>query len=373
MTPGSLYLLLTAAIFISSATAAPQHLLSGQDLDSFCSSVSPPDDTSYGGANPSAIAPSSSDADPSAGSRVIPSQDVQIGSQTDVIPTTGVFPKLVFQPAIQLYDPVVSNFQSGGSYGDDHDTNDYDGDSDYGDGSDYDPDYTPDYGSLGDGMYTTSDDGATNALTRKKKRSNQDKWSGCKSSCLPSCFKRELGSVTHTRVAGQTKTSSPSPTSSISTPKMKRGTAPAPSCLPYTGTQVVAPPGAANNANCQLEPVQSECGTPTSNVGCAGFKKRQASSDDSSPGTSCSGTSGVIGGTTKIVGSPSDISADTVILPIVKIKPHALQPVPVPVSKAYSVPVPVGVSVPWSSDFGDSGADPCDWNQDGFSWGNWGC
>ncbi|KAG0303789.1 hypothetical protein BGZ98_006292 [Dissophora globulifera] len=328
MTPGSLYLLLAAAILISSATAAPQHLLSGQDLDSFSSSVSPPDDTSYGGSNPGAIAPSSSDADPSVGSRIIPSQDVQIGSQTDVIPTTGVFPKLVFQPAIQL---------------------------------------------LGDGIYTTSDDSAANTLARKKKRDDQDEWGGRKSCCLPSCFKRELGSVTHTRVAEQTKTFSLSPTSSISMLKMKRGAAPAPSCFPYTGTQVVAPTGASNDANCQLETVQSECGTPTSNVGCAGFKKRQTSSGDSSPGASSSGTGRVIGGTTKIVGSPSDISADTVILPIVKIKPHALQPVPVPVSKAYSVPVPVGVSVPWSSDFGDSGSDPCDWNQDGCSWGNWGC
>lgn len=47
--------------------------------------------------------------------QVVPQQDIQIGSETDVLPTTGVFPKLIFQPAIQLFDPFVTRFPSFGS------------------------------------------------------------------------------------------------------------------------------------------------------------------------------------------------------------------------------------------------------------------
>ncbi|KAF9896443.1 hypothetical protein BX616_007438 [Lobosporangium transversale] len=43
---------------------------------------------------------------------VVPQQDVQIESQTDIISTTGVFPKLIFRPAVQLFDPMVTHYQN---------------------------------------------------------------------------------------------------------------------------------------------------------------------------------------------------------------------------------------------------------------------
>ncbi|KAF9155694.1 hypothetical protein BG015_008925 [Linnemannia schmuckeri] len=46
--------------------------------------------------------------------QVVPSQAVQLTSETDVVPTTRVHPNLIFQPAIQLYDPLVNNFQTYG-------------------------------------------------------------------------------------------------------------------------------------------------------------------------------------------------------------------------------------------------------------------
>ncbi|KAK3832399.1 MAG: hypothetical protein J3R72DRAFT_495168 [Linnemannia gamsii] len=46
--------------------------------------------------------------------QVVPSQRVHLASETEVTPTTGVFPNLIFQPAIQLYDPLVNNFQTYG-------------------------------------------------------------------------------------------------------------------------------------------------------------------------------------------------------------------------------------------------------------------
>ncbi|KAG0309088.1 hypothetical protein BGZ97_013164, partial [Linnemannia gamsii] len=44
----------------------------------------------------------------------VPSQTVHLGSETEIVPTTGVFPNLIFQPAIQLYDPLINNFQTYG-------------------------------------------------------------------------------------------------------------------------------------------------------------------------------------------------------------------------------------------------------------------
>ncbi|KAI8596783.1 hypothetical protein EDD21DRAFT_438328 [Dissophora ornata] len=126
MTRVLFYPLLAAASLFLSATitnAAPQHLLSAQDIASMSGAAGPPASNLAGagptgiGASPAgaSLGPTTSSSIPTAGSQVVPQQDVQVGSETDVVPTTGVFPNLVFQPAIQLFDPVVSNFQTYGS------------------------------------------------------------------------------------------------------------------------------------------------------------------------------------------------------------------------------------------------------------------
>lgn len=139
--------------------------------------------------------------------QVVPSQTAQLTSETDVVPITGVYPKLTFQPAIQLYNPLVNNFQT------------------YGVG----PAYTNGFAGRG-------------------------------------------------------------------------------------------------------------------GLGLASFKKRQLGGMPMGP----SGPVGGPGGSppTTVNGAPTDVSTDTLIQPIVNIQPHALQPVPVPVSQPYDYPVPVGVSVP---------------------------
>ncbi|KAF8978999.1 hypothetical protein BGZ46_005936 [Entomortierella lignicola] len=186
--------LLAAVALLVSITAAPSasHLLSNQDLSDLSSSdVIPPS---------SAIA--------SGSTQVIPQQNVQIGSETGVYPVTGVYPSLIYQPAVQLYNPLVNNYQSSDPY---------------------DP-----FNNGGNGFDSS-----------------------------------------------------------------------------YPGdTPLGVNPDPASLIN-----------------------KRQVSV----------GPNAQSGG---VVGTPSDVSTNTLIEPIVTIQPHAFQPVPVPVSQPYTVPVPVGVSVP---------------------------
>ncbi|KAF9912919.1 hypothetical protein EC991_007532 [Linnemannia zychae] len=47
--------------------------------------------------------------------QVVPSERVHLASETAITPTTGVFPNLIFQPAVQLYGPVINNFQAYGA------------------------------------------------------------------------------------------------------------------------------------------------------------------------------------------------------------------------------------------------------------------
>ncbi|KAF9185528.1 hypothetical protein BGZ51_000606 [Haplosporangium sp. Z 767] len=69
-----------------------------------------------------------------------------------------------------------------------------------------------------------------------------------------------------------------------------------------------------------------------------------------------------------IVGAPSGIALDTLIQPVVSVQPHALQPIPFPVSEPYNYPVPVSVSVPWDDGFkwgfGGDWDQNCDWGHD---------
>ncbi|KAG0065724.1 hypothetical protein BGZ92_005514 [Podila epicladia] len=51
----------------------------------------------------------------------------------------------------------------------------------------------------------------------------------------------------------------------------------------------------------------------------------------------------VLGPINSFAGAPSGIVMDTLIKPLVSITPHALEPVPYPVSTFYDYPVPVGV------------------------------
>ncbi|KAF8948472.1 hypothetical protein BGZ47_004648 [Haplosporangium gracile] len=159
--------------------------------------------------------------------QVVPSQTVQLTSETDVVPTTRVHPNLIFQPAIQLYDPLVNNFQT------------------YGVGPAYPRNFA---GRGGFGL----------ALFKK----------------------RQLGEGPMSLVG----------------------------------------------------PVGGPSGAPP----------------------------------TIVNGAPTDVSTDTLIRPTVNIQPHALQPVPVPVSQPYDYPVPVGVSVP----VGPVGGGGC-WGGD-CNWGKWG-
>ncbi|KAF9353246.1 hypothetical protein BGX26_008992 [Mortierella sp. AD094] len=209
-----------AVALLVSTTAAPSasHLLSDQDLNG----LAPLDPSPL----PAPVAPAST--------QVIPQQDIQVGSETDVYPVTGVYPSLIYRPAIQLYDPLVNNFQSYGAY------NPLDDNSDYG------------YGDYPDDGSSYLDNGPAGIINKRQ--------------------------------------------------------------------------------------------VPT-------------------------GPSGQSGG---VVGAPSDISTNTVIQPIVRIQPHALQPVPVPVSQPYTVPVPVGVSVPWQKRCFPGPCDDCtgrfDWGDD-CDWG----
>jgi hypothetical protein len=59
--------------------------------------------------------------------QVVPSQRVHLASETEVTPTTSIFPNLTFQPSIRLYDPLINDFQTYG-VGPEY-TNEYLGDS----------------------------------------------------------------------------------------------------------------------------------------------------------------------------------------------------------------------------------------------------
>ncbi|KAF9125497.1 hypothetical protein BGW39_007343 [Mortierella sp. 14UC] len=203
--------------------------------------------------------------------QVVPSQRVHLASETKVTPTTGVFPNLIFQPAIQLYDPLVNNFQT------------------YGVG----PAYTNGYAG-GSGLGVAS------------------------------FKKRQLA-------GGPVGLSGPSGLSGG----------------PAGGAFGPGPIGGA---------IGGSMGTPPVIVN----------------------------------GAPTNVATDTLIQPIVNIQPHALQPVPVPISAPYDYPVPVGVSVPVGpvgpvGSIGGWGGNDCDWGKwggrrhggkdcdDDWSWGNnWG-
>ncbi|KAF9158882.1 hypothetical protein BGX20_003194, partial [Mortierella sp. AD010] len=150
--------LLAAVALLALTTAAPSlsHLLSDQDL----SALAPPDLSTLSAptvapvAAPIApvvgpiapvvgpiapvvgpiapvaapIAPVAATAAP-ASSQVVPPQDISVGSETGVFPVTGVYPSLIYRPAIQLYDPLVS-FQSSDDGSSDFDI--YGGYGDYG-------------------------------------------------------------------------------------------------------------------------------------------------------------------------------------------------------------------------------------------------
>ncbi|KAG0288657.1 hypothetical protein BGZ96_007574 [Linnemannia gamsii] len=101
--------------------STPSDLLSGgAGLDSFVSPIQ------VGGAGGDLVDPAFSsdllnggtgvgiDSVAAPADQFVPSQTVHLSSQTEIVPTTGVFPNLIFQPAIQLYDPLVNNFQTYG-------------------------------------------------------------------------------------------------------------------------------------------------------------------------------------------------------------------------------------------------------------------
>lgn len=231
------------SVLVPGATAPPSPLMNGADL------------------GPSPFPP-----------HVLPQQDVHIGSETDVVPTTGVFPKLIFQPAIQLFDPLVSSYPSFGSI--------------------------MTTGIQGSGLFPNAD---------------------------PS-----MGA------AGVT---------------------------PFMG---MLPGGGGGIASQPLPPsLPGAMGGGGPPVGM--FKKRQLGSG---LGGVPPGSPSAVGTSREIVGTPSGVSTDMLIQPIVTIQPHALQPVPVPVSQPYSYPVPVTVPAPWfGSQCDGAGCGTCKWGGGGGCWG----
>ncbi|KAF9922297.1 hypothetical protein FBU30_007607 [Linnemannia zychae] len=171
---------------------------------------------------------------------VVPSQTVQLASETDVVPITGVYPNLIFQPAIQLYDPLINDFQTFGTG----------------------PIYTNGYADFGRSSST---------LLKKRQLPPQN-----------------------------------GPLDSLLRPGIAFEAGYGPDLI---GRHPMNPPTIVNS-------------------------------------------------------DPVDVSTDTLIQPIVNIQPHALEPVPVPVSTLYNYPVPVGVSVPlggWrGSHWGDNSWE-CNW------------
>ncbi|KAG0208935.1 hypothetical protein BGX33_005973 [Mortierella sp. NVP41] len=207
--------------------------------------------------------------------QTVPTQTVHLASETEVTPTTGVFPNLIFQPAIQLYDPLVNNYQT------------------YGAG----PAYTSGYAGGSAGDAGGGGGGLGLASFQKLQLAH--------GSGLASFKKRQL--------AGD-----PRP---------------------------MGPQG----------------------PGGAGFGGPGGPEGPGGPG----GPGGPY--STIVNGAPTDVSTDTLIRPIVNIQPHALTPIPVPVSAPYEYPVPVGVSVPVKphGPVGKCGKwDDCKWG--GSTWGDWG-
>ncbi|KAG0370221.1 hypothetical protein BGZ54_007232 [Gamsiella multidivaricata] len=243
----------TALLLASQISAAPQYLLSNLDLADPAAIHNAPASSIYADNVPSASSPI-----PTVASQVLPKQSISLGSETNIIPTTGVFPNLVFQPAIQLYDPIVSDFQTYGM-------NVLGGPN----------------GPLG---------GPASGLVESAPGFEAP------AEFLPGT----IGSLA------------------------KRQLVPTIPAVPGPAGRSASPP----------------------NI---------------------------------ISGAPNDISTDTLIQPIVNIQPHALQPVPVPVSTPYNVPVPVGVPVssPGAGFRGDEVlGNTCDWydygSEGGCGWGDWG-
>ncbi|KAK3825369.1 MAG: hypothetical protein J3Q66DRAFT_436460 [Benniella sp.] len=178
--------------------------------------------------------------------QILPQQDIQIASETNVVPTTGVFPKLIFQPAIQLFDPLVSSYPS-------------------------------------------------------------------------------FGSIMATGIQGSGLLPNPGPFMGAA------------GAVPFMGMLPGGDGGGGGGGIAAQSPLPSPgaVGGGGSPVGM--FKKRQL---ESGLGGVAAGSIGATGAGRGIVGTPSGISTDMLIQPIVTIQPHALQPVPVPVSQPYSYPVP---------------------------------
>lgn len=108
--------LVTACI----AAPSPTLLFSRQDLAGSSAVLGPA--ATAGDADPGDLSGVNVAGDvPVASSQALPQQSVQLGSETDIVPVTGVYPQVVYQPAIQIYDPDVSDFQTyggrGGVYG----------------------------------------------------------------------------------------------------------------------------------------------------------------------------------------------------------------------------------------------------------------
>ncbi|KAG0215099.1 hypothetical protein BGX28_000804 [Mortierella sp. GBA30] len=73
--------------------------------------------------------PFGADGDPL--TQTMPQHAVQLGSDTVITPTTGVFPQLIYRPGIQIYDPLVNDYQTYGEYPGNYDYRGYLGFSRY--------------------------------------------------------------------------------------------------------------------------------------------------------------------------------------------------------------------------------------------------
>ncbi|KAF9318570.1 hypothetical protein BG003_011007 [Podila horticola] len=195
--------------------------------------------------------------------QVLPSSSVLVGSTTNVVPVTGVYPHLQYQPSIELNGPIVQDYTPLSPY--------------FGNGYS-----TYGLGSLGLG-------------------------SG------PGRYKRQMG-----------------------------------------GSPLGSGPGSAPLG-------------PTIGGGFGG------AGGPIGGGRGPMGGGPLVGPTSNFAGAPSGTVTDTLIKPLVSITPHALEPVPYPVSTFYDYPVPVGVPAPVPTpvatgfggkfgfdDFGCSGRFGCD-------------
>ncbi|KAG0045783.1 hypothetical protein BGZ83_008995 [Gryganskiella cystojenkinii] len=106
-------------------------LLAALALVTVCTAAPSPTYRYSGGADLASSDPSSFGADvdgfdlssttdsviPTVSSQVIPQQEVDLGSQTNILPVTGVYPQVLYQPAIQIADPIINDLQTYGGYG----------------------------------------------------------------------------------------------------------------------------------------------------------------------------------------------------------------------------------------------------------------